>query len=291
VDDSVGALLETLEEIGELENTIFLFQIDHGVEAKNTHWENGNRIAQFVHYPKEFGTGGMKLSVPVSTIDIVPTLLDFANVSPDVRYDMDGVSWRDKYMKENIIPSSNSRCLLSELRKNRSLVCGKCHKLIALLPGNGQTKLFGSSVGFDTDKTKMYFNLCSKEGEYVDYPANSTESTNVAYSNWGTFNAMKDVLDCFLEKTSPQNPPDYDTSSCSFSEAMDIYRGITTPPAVLPVPTPLGRSRAFSLTISPTQECVDATSFEVVGGPSVGQTRTCAWVELKKELRSWLRLI
>jgi len=34
VDDSVGALLETLEEIGELENTIFLFQIDHGVEAK-----------------------------------------------------------------------------------------------------------------------------------------------------------------------------------------------------------------------------------------------------------------
>ena len=34
LDDSVGALLKALETAGKLDNTIFLFQTDHGMAAK-----------------------------------------------------------------------------------------------------------------------------------------------------------------------------------------------------------------------------------------------------------------
>ena len=40
IDDGVGALLHTLKDVGKLDNTIFLFQLDHGIEAKMTNFEN-----------------------------------------------------------------------------------------------------------------------------------------------------------------------------------------------------------------------------------------------------------
>lgn len=290
VDDSVGALFHTLEEIGELDDTIFLFQIDHGVEAKSTHWENGNRIAQFIHYPKEFGTKGLKFTIPVSTIDIVPTLLDFAGVPNEDRYPVDGHSWRN-YLNEKINgfvkdsktsalveDSIDSRCLMGELRKHRSLVCDKCHKLIYLNEDSfRQTEHLGYYAGFATGWNKMYFNLCTEDGTYVHYPQLSTETTNKAYEHWDVFRAMNSVLDCMLEKTSPMFEPDYTLSSCSFNAAMDLYRGITAPPALIPTPPPT----SYPTRKPPPQLCSDFTSFFVNG---VGE-RDCNWVALRSTNR------
>eukprot|EP00549_Striatella_unipunctata_P019880 CAMPEP_0118718842 /NCGR_PEP_ID=MMETSP0800-20121206/29044_1 /TAXON_ID=210618 ORGANISM="Striatella unipunctata, Strain CCMP2910" /NCGR_SAMPLE_ID=MMETSP0800 /ASSEMBLY_ACC=CAM_ASM_000638 /LENGTH=351 /DNA_ID=CAMNT_0006625945 /DNA_START=29 /DNA_END=1082 /DNA_ORIENTATION=+ len=51
VDDAVGAIYKTLEETGQLRDTIILWQLDHGIEAKGTLFEGGIRIPQFIHYP------------------------------------------------------------------------------------------------------------------------------------------------------------------------------------------------------------------------------------------------
>ena len=71
---------------GKLEDTVIIFQMDHGVPGKGLLFENGVRIAQFVHYPKMFGTNGIKFDGMVSTIDIGPSMLHLAgiNISSDV---------------------------------------------------------------------------------------------------------------------------------------------------------------------------------------------------------------
>lgn len=95
LDDAVGALFHALADkgrwqslwcplfseylsLGIFDNTLIIFQMDHGLEAKNTLFENGVRIAQFVHYPKELGTGGGESEALVSTIDVAPTIMGFA---------------------------------------------------------------------------------------------------------------------------------------------------------------------------------------------------------------------
>ena len=51
VDDAIGAVYKALERTGQLENTFILFQLDHGLAEKDTIWEGGIRIPQFIHYP------------------------------------------------------------------------------------------------------------------------------------------------------------------------------------------------------------------------------------------------
>jgi len=243
IDDGVGALLQTLEDVGKLDNTIFLFQLDHGVEAKMTNFENGNRIAQFIHYPKEFGTSGVKITSPVSTIDIMPTLLDFAGVDSKEVYDMDGESWRNYTMyKEgvDIDVITDSRCIYSEWQKDRALVCDKCHKLIAIGDEiDSGTASNAEPMGYALGNNRMYFNLCDEDGHYINYPNDSMESDNLAWENWDVFMALQKTMDCFLNKTAPQNVPDFNvTMECSFTDAFDEMMGQTGPPDMIPTHVP-----------------------------------------------------
>jgi len=82
--------VQALTDIGILNNTLFLFLIDHGFETKITLFENGNRIAQFIQYPDVIPPG-TKYHTPVLTIDVAATLIDLAGVG-DSLYDMDGIS-------------------------------------------------------------------------------------------------------------------------------------------------------------------------------------------------------
>ena len=111
VDDSLGAILEALNATGKLNNTLIIFQQDHGMETKSALYENGIRVAQFAWYPSKIQAG--LFDKPVSSIDIAATVLDFAGINVD--YPMDGISW-----KEEITAVSSST--FSEF-DNRCLVC------------------------------------------------------------------------------------------------------------------------------------------------------------------------
>jgi arylsulfatase A-like enzyme len=84
VDDSVGEIYRTLQEMGELENTIFVFTSDngllngeHGMVDKRTMHEPSIRIPLIVRYP---GLTPVDKPVVVDkqvlTLDIAPTILD-----------------------------------------------------------------------------------------------------------------------------------------------------------------------------------------------------------------------
>lgn len=87
VDDSVGRILQTLEEQGELENTLILFTSDngflhgeHGLIDKRCMYEESIRVPLLAHCPAII-PAGQKTDRLALNIDIAPTILDAAGVS------------------------------------------------------------------------------------------------------------------------------------------------------------------------------------------------------------------
>ena len=90
VDDSIGRLTQTLRDLGELDNTIFVFLGDngllegeHGMVDKRTMHEASIRVPMIVRYPGLTPPGQPKrITQQVLTVDIAPTLLDLCGAPP-----------------------------------------------------------------------------------------------------------------------------------------------------------------------------------------------------------------
>ena len=100
VDYQVGKLLDCLDENGMTENTMIVFTSDHGEHlgdyncfGKRTFHDSAARIPMLVYQKGRF-EGGARCDVPVSLVDIAPTLLSAAGVdAPDMK--LDGVDMHD----------------------------------------------------------------------------------------------------------------------------------------------------------------------------------------------------
>jgi N-acetylglucosamine-6-sulfatase len=90
VDDSVGALYSTLKQLGQLDNTIFIFMGDngllngeHGMVDKRTMHEPSIRIPLLVRFPSLTPTNSPKvIEQLVLTVDIAPSILELCNAKP-----------------------------------------------------------------------------------------------------------------------------------------------------------------------------------------------------------------
>lgn len=86
IDDSVGEILNELEKLGDLDNTIVIYTSDQGMflgehdyQDKRWSFEESLRSPFLVRYPKEIKAGLVENSL-MANIDIAPTLLDYAGV-------------------------------------------------------------------------------------------------------------------------------------------------------------------------------------------------------------------
>lgn len=82
VDRSVGEILKTLEDLGLADNTIVVYSSDHGdmmgshhLVAKCVMYEEAVRVPWLMRIPR-MASGQRTIEVPVSHIDMVPTLLE-----------------------------------------------------------------------------------------------------------------------------------------------------------------------------------------------------------------------
>lgn len=87
VDDNVGRVFEYLEKTGQMDNTIILVSSDHGffmgewrMFDKRFHHEPSTRVPMMVRYPKKFTKPGKRVKEMVLNLDIMPTLLELAEV-------------------------------------------------------------------------------------------------------------------------------------------------------------------------------------------------------------------
>ena len=100
VDDSVGRLLATLEEMGVLDDTIIVFITDngllegeHGMVDKRTMHEPSIRVPMLVRYPGLTPTNQRKVVEPmVLHVDLAPSILDLCG-APAMK-NLHGQSWK-----------------------------------------------------------------------------------------------------------------------------------------------------------------------------------------------------
>ncbi|ANQ52722.2 sulfatase [Flammeovirga sp. MY04] len=93
-DDTIGALLDALEEEGLTDNTIVIFLSDNGMAfpfAKSNVYLQSTRTPFMVKWPKHIKAGQVNEKDMVSMVDLMPTLLEACGV--DVPRTLDGRSF------------------------------------------------------------------------------------------------------------------------------------------------------------------------------------------------------
>ncbi|MFV0565742.1 MAG: sulfatase [Flavobacteriaceae bacterium] len=108
LDWSVGEIVKTLKEKQLLNNTIIIFTSDNGPVTtlkdggsagplrgrKATTWEGGMRVPGIISWPAQIPKG-IVTNVPVSTLDIVPTLTDITGGQLPNKKELDGRDIKD----------------------------------------------------------------------------------------------------------------------------------------------------------------------------------------------------
>lgn len=105
LDEGIGTILDRLDTMGVADNTYVMFVSDHGAAigingqatvneplygGKGTIWEGGLRVPMIVRGPGI--TGSSHTDVPVSTIDLFPTIHDLAGGGVALPQDIEGTS-------------------------------------------------------------------------------------------------------------------------------------------------------------------------------------------------------
>lgn len=122
IDEEIGRVLDTLDQIGETENTMVMFTADHGDFAgehglfhKNLGiYESIHRIPLIIHHPEKPQAG--RHQGIAELIDVYPTVCDWLGVSPPD--DLDGVSLLP-YFDDPQAGKDEALCLWSRAQPRR----------------------------------------------------------------------------------------------------------------------------------------------------------------------------
>ncbi|MGH9004285.1 MAG: sulfatase family protein, partial [Acidimicrobiia bacterium] len=96
VDDMIDAVMRRLTTLGEANNTVVIFTSDngylwgeHGVKSKYNPYDQSVRVPFYVRWPGKVAAGAVDRR-PVGNVDIAPSLLAAAGISPRLVYPFDG---------------------------------------------------------------------------------------------------------------------------------------------------------------------------------------------------------
>ncbi len=119
IDENVGRLLDTLDEMKLADNTVVVYTSDNGyflgergLGDKRALYEESLRIPFIVRYPKVFPKGSV-VDAMVLNIDLAPTYLDLAGLPSHPG--MQGVSWKELALGNT--PSDWRKSFLAYYRK------------------------------------------------------------------------------------------------------------------------------------------------------------------------------
>ncbi len=101
VDDMVDSVMRRLTALGEADNTVVIFTSDngylwgeHGMKSKYNPYDGSVRVPFIVRWPGKVGAGAVDPR-PVGNVDIAPSLLAAAGISPRLVYPFDGRPFLD----------------------------------------------------------------------------------------------------------------------------------------------------------------------------------------------------
>ena len=88
-DKAIGELLEKINELGLTQNSIIVFSADHGEMmsahgvrpfSKQVAWDESVRVPFLISYPGIGKSAGIKVTAPLTTPDILPSILGLAGI-------------------------------------------------------------------------------------------------------------------------------------------------------------------------------------------------------------------
>jgi arylsulfatase A-like enzyme len=129
LDDAVGALINTLEETGEIDNTVIFFYSDHGQMSKGTLYQGGVHNPCIVWKKGGFPVGKTSDAL-VHIVDFAPTILDMAGADCNGT-EFDGKSYLPILNGE---PQTGDRIMYFELGYARAIRKGNWKYLAVRYP-------------------------------------------------------------------------------------------------------------------------------------------------------------
>ena len=131
MDDSIGALLKHLDDIGEADNTIVIFTTDNGAEVftwpdggmtpfkatKGTVFEGGFRVPAIIRWPGKIKPGSVENGI-FSGLDWLPTLTDAAGNPNITQQLLQGVQLGDRTYKNHLDGYDQIDLLLAKARRS-----------------------------------------------------------------------------------------------------------------------------------------------------------------------------
>ncbi|MEM1223451.1 MAG: sulfatase-like hydrolase/transferase [Verrucomicrobiota bacterium] len=224
LDQSIGRLVDEIENLGQTDNTYIIFKSDNGYRRFNTQnfsqpyfgakwflWQGGLRIPMVIKGPQI--PGGSISTVNVTTYDLLPTFFEWAGGNSANLTDVDGISLKD--LLEGQAPSQTliDRSLYFHYPHYRnsnpfSAIVKGNHKLIHSYDGTIRTDLSLSNPN-------MLFDLSSDPGE-VHNINTSPNDNQIAADLWSE-------LDTYLTSVSAWRPQD--NSSAYLADNASDYEG------------------------------------------------------------------
>ena len=197
VDQSVGRLVKKLKEIGEYDNTLFVFYSDNGSTTndvpcaplnggKNSTYEAGERVPAFVTW-KNHIKAGTQYKTPVYLADVFNTILATADVSLPANYDGDGKSLMPVFAGKRL-PQREFIWYFPDTRERWAQ--------------RANAAIYDEKSGM---KYIMFFN--GDEDEMYNIDLDLPEANNVIEQNPELAKTLNKRLVTFLKKYYPQMPP------------------------------------------------------------------------------------
>ena len=145
IDENVGRLRASLEELGVANNTIFVFTTDNGSVGprkfnagmrggKISPYEGGHRVPLALHWPDGGYSKHVRVTELTHMVDVLPTLLDLCGVKPCEEVALDGRSFRKLLSgkgdasfdwESRVVVSDSQRIQHPQKWKDSSVMSGK----------------------------------------------------------------------------------------------------------------------------------------------------------------------
>lgn len=184
IDDQIAALVAKLREMGELENTIFVYTADHGLSGKGSCHYAGQHLPLVIHWPAGNLRGGRPVCEPFSWVHIAPTLAEACGTAFPAEARPDGVSLLAALRADEPWPEA-ARIAYHEMGWSRSVIKGRYHYIATRYPAeaiesmrNGDIRTVGIGHFFD-DLNGPFFPDYFEPEQLYDIELDPFERNNV----------------------------------------------------------------------------------------------------------------
>jgi arylsulfatase A-like enzyme len=170
IDQQVGEIVSTLDELGLRENTIIVLTSDHGFHlGEYNFWGKHNTLTNALHIPLIIDAPGTRpASAPnalVSLVDLFPTMLELAGIKGNAE------------LKEQMVGASFAAVLEDPNSGHKDYLYSRFKEADTVISGD---MIYTQYLSADGEEQAMLFDLRKDPGETVNLAADPAYQADVA---------------------------------------------------------------------------------------------------------------